>query len=730
MDIANALITKAEIATYKISQFAEELREVAKQKGYNANTFLSGIKSFYIDKLVSTLTTNPQLSENFSSNQEIVQYMFNDVVIEQPVGSGLTIDIQGEINKDNEKIHKELTTHYDVFVKEGDDVVIYPNREAIINARFADNPAHANTIEVLTAANTSDESFRQALNGLFVNDNSAPIDLYVKYRNVQGIESAIANRRWTQEYDESVIAGKLMRNTVMAIMFDREDQIEKGIVSDPAVYAEFRKQVKDAYLKLTSKTNGMGLTVVDCNKAIYGTDYNGNRISSEADLIATDGNKLYAIDIRYSFQGLRDHWNTKYPKATFTVGDHVTYRLKQVEQIINSRFKRGVNGLYCLGVVYNPVDNILTIDIKNGSYFIPVKPETQDHHDDTVEALRNSVETIVSEINKNIKEYNTYAEEARKFVDGYPAMPEITPNTFESVQEYNDYLNQLHGRYDTLQDRINEMKNIINQQQNLLNEVWNTTSDQNISIQDMPSAQQQYQHLRDICADLDLVLDEIPSLKITTQAERNNVNKLVETIFDAQFALDELLRNPEAAQIDLRKEEELIATALEKMVQNKDNFGKASMFVRKWWTTNFSVGTYNNTSESVRNISEMMFGYANKIKSWVDTLQNHVLSELADHVDLQEWYSAVLNNYFSKLLDNAETFTNDNITEFGQKAYMFTAIKSGRNLIEKFNGLWDTRPEEGFDGPSISPEVDRINRLPVRWMDKWSMSDSIMPAFD
>jgi chromosome segregation ATPase len=199
-------------------------------------------------------------------------------------------------------------------------------------------------------------------------------------------------------------------------------------------------------------------------------------------------------------------------------------------------------------------------------------------------------------------------------------MPEITPNTFESVQEYNDYLNQLHGRYDTLQDRINEMKNIINQQQNLLNEVWNTTSDQNISIQDMPSAQQQYQHLRDICADLDLVLDEIPSLKITTQAERNNVNKLVETIFDAQFALDELLRNPEAAQIDLRKEEELIATALEKMVQNKDNFGKASMFVRKWWTTNFSVGTYNNTSENVRNISEMMFGYANKIKSWVDTL--------------------------------------------------------------------------------------------------------------
>ncbi|MEE3414061.1 MAG: hypothetical protein VZR53_01675 [Prevotella sp.] len=72
----------------------------------------------------------------------------------------------------------------------------------------------------------------------------------------------------------------------------------------------------------------MGLTIIDCNRAIYGMDHNGNRVSSEADIIATNGTKLYAIDIRYSFQSLRENWNHKYEKATFTINEHVTRRLK------------------------------------------------------------------------------------------------------------------------------------------------------------------------------------------------------------------------------------------------------------------------------------------------------------------------------------------------------------------------------------------------------------------
>jgi hypothetical protein len=105
-------------------------------------------------------------------------------------------------------------------------------------------------------------------------------------------------------------------------------------------------------------------------------DKNGQRISSEADVIATDGEKMYVIDVRYSFNSIRSNWNTKYPKATFTIGEHVTRRVKQIEQIINSKFNRGVNGLYCLPVVYNPSDEVFYVEESNGNFLIEVKPET------------------------------------------------------------------------------------------------------------------------------------------------------------------------------------------------------------------------------------------------------------------------------------------------------------------------------------------------------------------
>jgi len=42
-------------------------------------------------------------------------------------------------------------------------------------------------------------------------------------------------------------------------------------------------------------------------------------------------------------------------------------------------------------------------------------------------------------------------------------MPQITIQSFESVQEYTDYISSLHAKYDRVIDRIDEMKTIINQ---------------------------------------------------------------------------------------------------------------------------------------------------------------------------------------------------------------------------------------------------------------------------
>jgi hypothetical protein len=92
--------------------------------------------------------------------------------------------------------------------------------------------------------------------------------------------------------------------------------------------------------------------------------------------------------------------------------------------------------------------------------------------------------------------------------------------------------------------------------------------------------------------------------------------------------LDILLNNPETQSLNLRPEQELITVALEKMAQNKDNFGKVSKFVRQWWATRFTIGTTENTDINARTESDIFFGYCNKIDSWVDTLRQHVLTDI------------------------------------------------------------------------------------------------------
>jgi hypothetical protein len=117
-----------------------------------------------------------------------------------------------------------------------------------------------------------------------------------------------------------------IRNAVVSILLNRENQIDKTYFLGD--YEGFRNQILTLKEQLTSEVNGKGLTILDTYVPIYGTDYNGRKISSEADIIATDGDKLYVIDVRYSFQSLRENWNVKYPNATFTIGEHVTRRLK------------------------------------------------------------------------------------------------------------------------------------------------------------------------------------------------------------------------------------------------------------------------------------------------------------------------------------------------------------------------------------------------------------------
>lgn len=728
LDLANILIHKAELGTYKIAEFAEQISQVAKNRGFNAKSFISGIKSFYIDNLVSAVSINPELMENFSSVEEIQNFHFSDEIeIKQPVAVGTAQEMQDLINSDLQYVDKVLSTHYDTIVKRGDVVEVYPNREAIVNARFGEQHAIWKwVVDTLTAANTSDESFRNALNEVARGYEDFPIEEYVKYRQVSGIIQAIANRRSNTEGEESIQNGKRIRNAVVAILLGNEDEIDTTYFLGD--YQAFRNQVLEFKEKLTSKDNGMGLTILDTTDLIYGTDPYGNKISSEADIIATNGDKIYVIDVRYSFDSIRQNWDVKYPKATFSIGEHVTRRLKQIEQIINSKFGIGVNGLYCFPVVYDPSNKLFYVEQSKDSFIIPVRPDTADVVASSLDELKQSVQSMVNEINKQIDEYNSFVYESILYTDKYQPVNNIENVVFDTEQEYTDYINQLHAKYDTIGDRIDEVRTFIQEHYNMYTEVWNESIAPAQTQNDI-SGQELLDALHDRCLQLDTLMDKIPSLKATTEAEKQDIKNIVDLIFDIQKVLDDVLQDKRLSSVDFTREEELIASALELMAENKENFGEISMFVRNWWVTNFAVEPGGNNRVSVKTQSDIFFGYLNKIQSWTSTLRDHVLSDLENNIPLQEWYSSVLNKYFSELLNNAEQFANSALTDAAQKVAIQRSVVQGRELIENFNALYDTRPEEDIDAPITSP-ADIINRMPTKWKDKYSWTTSVMPSLD
>jgi uncharacterized coiled-coil DUF342 family protein len=115
----------------------------------------------------------------------------------------------------------------------------------------------------------------------------------------------------------------------------------------------------------------------------------------------------------------------------------------------------------------------LSVDYsESGAALKEIKPETNDPIDESLDTLREAANSLIDEINKNIDEYNTIAEEARKYSDLYQPIDNVEVHTFDSTQEYKNYINTIHAQYDTLQDRIDEMKTLINQRSNLYDEIW------------------------------------------------------------------------------------------------------------------------------------------------------------------------------------------------------------------------------------------------------------------
>jgi len=364
---------------------------------------------------------------------------------------------------------------------------------------------------------------------------------------------------------------------------------------------------------------------------------------------------------------------------------------------------------------------------EDGRALIPVKTNLERTYSADVEQQKQYAKDLVDQINKNIEEYNRFVEEASKYSDEYSKLSAIELQEYSTAGEYSTYMDMLHAKYDDISSRINDLKQAIQNSINFENIVWNENAETLITDEPSYDTQVYVQQLNDACNELDIVLQYIPQVKATTPAEKENVKKLYQVIFDAQRALDDLLQDPNASTIDVRAEEELIATAMEILAENKENFGAMSMFMRRWWADNFVVGKGDNTQQGVLSIAQQFASFVNTINSWVDTLTNHVAYDLDNHEVLQEWYSSILNRYFSKLLDNAQAFAEQQDSTV--KTGMLKVVDRGRRLVDAFNEAWGTLPDENFPGPPAN-DAERINRMPVRWTDLYSKSTSHSPAFD
>jgi chromosome segregation ATPase len=179
------------------------------------------------------------------------------------------------------------------------------------------------------------------------------------------------------------------------------------------------------------------------------------------------------------------------------------------------------------------IKGYLSVDYSDsGAALKAIKPETNDPVDESLETLTEAATSLAEEINKNVDEYNTVAEEARKYSDVYKPISHINVPSFDSEQEYVNYINTLHAQYDTLQDRIDEMRTLINQRSNLYDEVWEQQV-QTETVQQPVNYEQLIAQLKDACSNLDVALNQLPDLAITTQTERDNVEVFIDALFDA-----------------------------------------------------------------------------------------------------------------------------------------------------------------------------------------------------
>ena len=717
--IANDLFTAAEIGTYKIAQFITDLKDVLDSE-LNKET-LDNAKRVYNTKAAKFKYKHPELSDNVSNADEIVNY----VEPAQPVQKNAyiapaisTIEpwkyIANVLSEKQKSIDNELSTYYDTIVVENDDVKIYTNTaEFESRVPSKDEAEYLRNLEKeIEQSNTSVEQFENKLEQLDLSKG------YSKYRNVKGIYGVIARARLLQinQNNDSLKLAKRVRQFAIDCFLDKD--IEQYSDIDPT--GEHASKLKQ-YAKDCRK---MGLYILSADNMIY-----ANGKSSQLDLLLIDdeGN-LHVIDVLQSIYEIHRTWNQVVRPMIVSKREREEKMFEQLSEILGS-YKFNVVGTSVIPI--NCTDHKHITDIEDRIRVDVKKDESIQYNS---EFYNDSVE----ELNNLIEDYNSLADECNKYDIAFAKI-----NKFDAPKPVNDAENQqlcstVSGMLEEVKMKYGEVTEKLKDAIETQNFVYSQLVPQ-FSPEEYNSIDN-LNMLFNTCRDLDYMINMVPTGPVTTEREKTILNTFLATVQQAEDALNTVLQDSSIDNINIRQEQELIASAMEKIAKNKDYYGTPAVEVAKWWLTKFALNSSNiddNQTASASNMQMLLNGYYDAIDSWTNVLREHILKDLDDDIILQKWYSTLLNNYFTKLIDNAQKVVDylsthkytDPTLDVELPNGVQSVINNANTLIKEFNDSYGVDPDEIYSTPP-KDKIEEINRMPITWNSPIGKSKSYSPAFD
>ena len=695
---------------YGIAKFVEDVSIILSE--VDIADIIDNIKRVYINKAVQLEMQNSELAQNMDSPEIVFGYTINNDVNERKKYVKPQNVVVPTLQKLNESLVKmrentipQISGYFDTIVKNGNQIEVYPNRAAIEILSQEDKNTISNIQNQIN--NLSDENIITYASQFL---SKEAVDEYAKYISNPDIKSAIARAIFDNTIPADRAAGikigKVIRDNVVNIMLGNYDALVK-IEFIPGQWDEFVRDVEEVKRDI----QGRGYTILDTMVPIYGTTANGEKTSSEADIIvANENGDVQVIDVTYGYASVESRLaNPRTERVTLDkIYKNEDSILTNTENILKSIADVNLKGSYAYTFVYD-VDNALFYQDQMITLHEPKLSEQE---------IQNNIsraKTIVDSINQSIDDHNALANQL-----GQETKEHVDVIRYETQKEFDDYFNFLSSKQESIKADILRL-NELSQSQHEEEEV----EIEEIAPEDTPdefiinfSIAQLHEDLVQKVKALDDARNSFPIGRIVTPEDKQNIIQIYKALFDAQIALNEFLHHPDALQQDVKNECEVIASTLEQIHINRAFLGRDAIFVQKWWLTEFIAndGVSHDVSE-----------YLNQLNAWVTTLRGYVDTEdnlFDEHPALAQWYSSVINTYFKDLVDKV-----DKLIQPSNRQHFGPIIETAREMISQFNTNWGVEPDKVYDTPAQS-ELEYISRMPLRWNDLYGVQESHSPAVD